>query len=1239
MKHLSHFSRFLKLAVLFGAGALVGCHGGPDELSIAQPVATGETNPTSGDGRVGSPNNPDGVPLTSEQATANAIANLINTQQRVNGGTLTDTQIAGLSMTVMRTAQVVEDYIANNREEITERAVQVGNTPARKGSVTQSSGTYAVNGTLNTAHQIEVDFDSLILGRRNLDAYYTRDFPNTEIRGINISNEGDRAENGADFNIWETDLRDNHFYPFYFHPAQGRNGILGVSAFAWNYIYPNILAGEDASYGRSELGYFDIFTNIDAPEVVPIGDDKFIFESTDTADVYIAGSGSFNPLEDRHFRRGRGTYAGREGTWVCEWPCILRYEDGGAELSDEIEITEGFKFTTEGGAEVDIKAGSHFRIMEEDISIYADRNGRQTEIQGTLTCEPGTLCRWGPPADLRGGAVSDRADYHFYDSGSDTRTFAFAGGNAEFTPTEDFILEYNDTSYVVGGLWTNVLIEYGEPEDSGFSVENSVSYQFGAFVDGPVDGALVYHPAGGLAKFLGSAGVNFILRETSTPILAWADAEFNVNWYSASVVGKIFNFHRYYPKTNVGTTLTGADFVRVIDRLTGPDHTFRDIVLTLEVERYNRNRNSERFGFLYGHGEVHGGGPLAGWRGGYGAEFFGENAESLAGTFGASSRDQRDALFGFFITERCEHGRRNPDDSCPEACEHGARLDNGSCPPPPCEHGTRLDNGSCLGACEHGARNPDNSCPPPPCEHGTRLDNGSCLGACEHGARNPDNSCPPPPPLVETIPAGGFVSHAALTGYIGENAAAVSTAFTGASSVTVKIGSITQSSRTDGGETADQVGIANFYSIAAEANGADGISISALQIGNAGTGASWTEISGAGFNFDMQSTLEAGMMTLAGIHGALAIDGGGTLFMDVYTNIEAPVNTTPAAGDDLPRGSHDAIFPEGENGFVRRGRARMPHNSIEGRYSEGTWECVDISSCAIGLSPRGSNPSSIIGHVEGMTFTPDNGSVMTLSQNDEMDLLNEEITLIQEKNGRKVAVPGRLTSNSGFLFNFNSNFGLWTFSDDLSPRLSAGETIVRNPTPGVEFIPDASITESPDTDYLVGGVWAVLPESGGAFEVGAFADGVARLQDLPTVGMATYTGAANGLAYEDGSLFNFKADAAFTADWGDNSVNGSLTNFNLAFDNTSAEAEFRGIVPENFQLDLSAPFFGSDEGDSTTYGIFTDGNTTSGSDNPGWTGSWGGQFFGDEGSSLAGTFGAADADGKAMVGNFLTEKE
>ena len=1174
MKHLSHFSRSLKLAVLFGTGgALVGCHGGPDELSLTPTplsgVITGNVQPTRPDGN--------GGPQPQEQALANSIADFINTQQQASGGTLTDEQMRGLAMTVMAAAEAIEDYVVNNRGEIATTAIRVGNSEAQKGSVTQSSGTYAVNGTLNTPHQIEVDFDSLVLGRRSLEDIFIHNgsgYPNREIREIDINNEGDRAEEQVDFGVWDTDLGDSFFAPHYFHESQARNSIVGLRAEAWNYVPGEVENGEFVKFPRLNYGFFNIFSNIGDPEEV-IDTQTFRYGESDTLDVFISAYDSDN------YRSGRGIYNGASGTWHCRWPCVLGYEDGGARLSDRIETTEGFVFRADAGtSNVNIRVRDTFRIMEEDVSIYADRNGKRTEITGKLTCSSVDICRWGP-------AVGDNARA-FYSTGSSTRTFSFAGGPVVFTSDEGPILEYTDSRYVVGGLWTNILVEYGARGSDGHLSED-VDYQFGAFVDGPVDGALVFHPASGNAKFSGSAGVNFLIEEANVPVFAWADAEFDVNWNRAEVGGRIFNFHRYVPGLDIVSfrPLNREELNQAIGRISGTPGSLSNVVLTLEAELYSRDRNSERFGFLYGHGEVHGGGGFEGWRGGYGAEFFGENAESLAGTFGASKG--QDSLYGFFITERCEHGARNQDGSCPEVCEHGARLS-------------------------------DNTCP------------------CEHGARLDDESCPPAP--VAAVPLGGFAGNTALTGYIGENAAAVSTAFTAASSVTVKIGSITQSSRTDGGETADQVGIANFYSIAAEANGADGISISALQIGNAGTGASWTEISGAGFNFDMQSTLEAGMMTLAGIHGALAINGGGTLFMDVYTNIEAPVNTTPPfVVESLQRNiQHDAIFPEGANGFVRRGRAKMPHGSIEDRLIEGTWECVDVSSCAVSISDKEvGEPSGRITSVEGMTFTPDNGSVMVLSDGHELILDDEEINLLMEDaSGRQVVVPGRLfDENSGPLSSLDS---LWNFAANLPPRLGEGQTILEVQA-GNQFEPDASITESPDTDYLVGGVWAVLPESGGAFEVGAFADGVARLQDLPTVGMATYTGAANGLAYEDGNLFNFKADAAFTADWVDNSVNGSLTNFNLAFENTSAEADFRGIVPENFQLDLNTPFFGSDEGDSTTYGIFTDGNTTSGSDNPGWTGSWGGQFFGDEGSSLAGTFGAADADGKAMVGNFLTEKE
>ena len=182
---------------------------------------------------------------------------------------------------------------------------------------------------------------------------------------------------------------------------------------------------------------------------------------------------------------------------------------------------------------------------------------------------------------------------------------------------------------------------------------------------------------------------------------------------------------------------------------------------------------------------------------------------------------------------------------------------------------------------------------------------------------------------------------------------------------------------------------------------------------------------------------------------------------------------------------------------------------------------------------------------------------------------------------------------------------------------------------------------TPDTDYLAGGIWLIVPDDAAntaGYEFGAFADGSDPFaqSNLPVVtGTATYTGDATGVysAKEaEGITGGFlDADVRLTANFGDanglGTINGSLTNF--ALDGT----------PVPGALNLGTANIGAQNS-----GFFR-GAVTGADDERSYTGHWGGQFFGNgeadgRPGSVAGTFGGHSTDDVvSFVGAFGAHKQ
>ena len=181
-----------------------------------------------------------------------------------------------------------------------------------------------------------------------------------------------------------------------------------------------------------------------------------------------------------------------------------------------------------------------------------------------------------------------------------------------------------------------------------------------------------------------------------------------------------------------------------------------------------------------------------------------------------------------------------------------------------------------------------------------------------------------------------------------------------------------------------------------------------------------------------------------------------------------------------------------------------------------------------------------------------------------------------------------------------------------------------------------------DTDYLAGGIWVYAPDDASSledYEYGAFVDGNDPFEQGNLAGLtgsATFEGGATGVYadVDEGRNYFFDAYATLTAEFG---TNGQLGTIGGSIHDAYLDDE---PIPGNPQLNLNRTNIGSSgsgffKGDT---GMTHDGST--------FTGKWGGQFYGngtaitDPPGSVAGTFGAATADGnESLLGVFGAYRE
>ena len=222
-------------------------------------------------------------------------------------------------------------------------------------------------------------------------------------------------------------------------------------------------------------------------------------------------------------------------------------------------------------------------------------------------------------------------------------------------------------------------------------------------------------------------------------------------------------------------------------------------------------------------------------------------------------------------------------------------------------------------------------------------------------------------------------------------------------------------------------------------------------------------------------------------------------------------------------------------------------------------------------------------------------------------------------------------ANSGAGWNVNQDDIIDEFETDgsfIGAELRKSETI--NGQPGTLYVDaytdyDTDITGG-DTDYLAGGFWVFVPADATTtdhFGVGAFVSGGDPFADANVDGLAgtaTYIGGVAGLATDrartagsGGVVEFFDGDVNLTANFDTNRISGTVSGIETD-DGESYDEEI--MLGETTITPADSGFF---QGSTSVDGL------------TGSSGSWGGQFFGndngnpnsDHPGSVAGTFGGS----------------
>ena len=333
---------------------------------------------------------------------------------------------------------------------------------------------------------------------------------------------------------------------------------------------------------------------------------------------------------------------------------------------------------------------------------------------------------------------------------------------------------------------------------------------------------------------------------------------------------------------------------------------------------------------------------------------------------------------------------------------------------------------------------------------------------------------------------------------------------------------------------------------------------------------------------------------------------GGDLYVDVYSDIEAPSSRQVGGSDDGIRNA-----PLGTR--VYTGNVSGSSGSVSGlpgslNGESGTFSCTGGCRYSGGIATGGTwmftpdrPPGAInISGVSGVAFTGTFNPARTL---------------------------GTYNGQTGYFKCLSSSCGRNTSNGRLSSL--QGQWI---------FVPAGGTTVStPDTDYLAGGVWLFVPDNATSADdvvFGAFADGndpFGQSNLLALQGTARYIGAATGV-YTDRSENEagyWDADVTLNADFGGRSDLGSIS------------GSITGIEADGERYPGTVRLGAADIGSSNS-GFF-EGRLSGNVNGIGLTGRWGGQFFGSsepdgKPGSVAGTLGGTSQD-LSFVGAFGAHKQ
>ena len=337
--------------------------------------------------------------------------------------------------------------------------------------------------------------------------------------------------------------------------------------------------------------------------------------------------------------------------------------------------------------------------------------------------------------------------------------------------------------------------------------------------------------------------------------------------------------------------------------------------------------------------------------------------------------------------------------------------------------------------------------------------------------------------------------------------------------------------------------------------------------------------------------------------------GESLLYVDVYTDIEAPQSRVIESGDGTIEEITFSLARLNSNASISAG------GGISGQ--RGTYDGdPGIFSCT---SPGTARCRSGNGRpLEGTwSFTPDRPP----GAKDVRGISG--VVFTGEFNRNRTA--GTFNGDVGYFKCTSTSCGYSTSDGRLSEL--RGDWI---------FVPVTreTVTE-PDADYLTGGVWLVVPDdesNAEGYSFGVFATGIdpfdqGRLISLR--GSATYRGPTVGLyavKSAEPSVGSFNGTVELMADFGNGSslgtINGSVSEFQL-------DGE-----PANATFSLETAAIGSQNS-----GAF-EGVLTGSALGVAYTGTWGGRFFGNGMSgelpgSIAGTVGGNATDGSvSFAGTF-----